>query len=322
MQKKSEELFMTGIIDAQTIQVLEICFIILLFIILLINFNKIAKPFRMRNICKNYNISIPFRNFKKYEIYKYRNKESNIYFQLAFPSWKYANKNGTRDARRANNVVLWKNSYLYISNYCITCKSPVGIIQLVNKLRQSENEVDLCKEEQRKYQFILKEKEKEKSRSKNIDLYTQYRKTPYEFEEYVAKLYQYMGYKAHTTSRSNDGGYDIVTEKNGVTSIIECKCYAPENKIGRPLIQKLVGANQIAHASHMVFCTTSEFTKEAIQYAYEANVEIIDGHKLFSLTMAYIPKAEYTAQIYDKDWQLNVKDLKQYYPQDLAEKYF
>ena len=45
-----------------------------------------------------------------------------------------------------------------------------------------------------------------------------------------------------------------------------------DNKIGRPLIQKLDGANRTVHADKMIFITTSDFSVAAIEFAQEANV--------------------------------------------------
>jgi hypothetical protein len=46
---------------------------------------------------------------------------------------------------------------------------------------------------------------------------------PWEFEEYIAYLFTQLGYKAKAVGKSHDGGIDVVIEKDGVESYIQCK---------------------------------------------------------------------------------------------------
>jgi len=55
-------------------------------------------------------------------------------------------------------------------------------------------------------------------------------------------MYQKLGYKTKLTSRSNDKGFDIVTSKDNVKYLVECKRYSETNLIGRELIQKFFAA--------------------------------------------------------------------------------
>ena len=71
------------------------------------------------------------------------------------------------------------------------------------------------------------------------ELHKRFQEDPFAFEEYCAALFRAMGKRAHTTPRTNDGGYDvIVSDDNGLNGIVECKCYAPDSKVGRPLLTK------------------------------------------------------------------------------------
>lgn len=102
---------------------------------------------------------------------------------------------------------------------------------------------------------------------------------PYEFEKAIAQLFRDYGYTVHQTRKSADGGKDLVMYKGGETYFVECKKYAKSNKIGRPLIQKLVGACHPASAKP-IFVTTSSFTSEAISEAQRSKVQLIDGRGL------------------------------------------
>ena len=62
-----------------------------------------------------------------------------------------------------------------------------------------------------------------------------------------------------------------------------------ENVIGRPEIQKFVGALHGKHAKKGIFITTSDFTKDALDYVnyIENKIVLINGHQLASYMIEY-----------------------------------
>ena len=144
-----------------------------------------------------------------------------------------------------------------------------------------------------------------------------YKDDPYNFETFCAHLYYLMGIDAECTSCSNDGGYDIVLNfKNGEKGIVECKCYN-NKKIGRPYIQKLVGANQIVGAEHLIYITTSDYSEAAIKYAKETDVELINGIQLLDMINKYIKPHNIIVTVNREEWSLCDEDLKEYIPRDI-----
>lgn len=114
------------------------------------------------------------------------------------------------------------------------------------------------------------------------EILTEY--TPYQFEEYIAGLFRALGCSAKTTSKSNDGGFDVVYRNSqNQKGIIEVKQYAVQHKVGRPLIQKLHSAKIDARADIAIFLTTSSFTAEAQKYAKRHQIRLIDGSALSRL---------------------------------------
>lgn len=83
---------------------------------------------------------------------------------------------------------------------------------------------------------------------------------PFEFERYVCDLFKLMGYQASVTSRSNDGGKDIIIYKKDYLAIAECKRYG-QKKVTRPDIQKFHSAIIDCGAEKGFYITTSDFTK-------------------------------------------------------------
>ena len=113
---------------------------------------------------------------------------------------------------------------------------------------------------------------------------------------------------AETTPRTNDGGYDFILKKpydsEEIIAIGECKLYSEDNIVGRPLLQKLVGANVSIQAKHLLFVTTSSYSKEAVLYADLAGIKLIDGNGLIELEKEVKPN-----QSNSKQEEHTIKDL-------------
>jgi len=70
-----------------------------------------------------------------------------------------------------------------------------------------------------------------------------YELPPRRFEELIAHVFERFGYDVELTAQSRDGGYDISAVRRAETDLrllIECKRYTPPNKVGRPILQRLV----------------------------------------------------------------------------------
>lgn len=116
------------------------------------------------------------------------------------------------------------------------------------------------------------------------------------FEKLVVDLLLAMGYGCDDKSgqvigKSHDGGIDgiISEDKLGLNLIyIQAKRYNEENSVGRPEIQRFIGAMQKAEKG--VFITTSKFTKEALDFAYaesRKHIRLIDGDSLVELMIKH-----------------------------------
>ncbi|MBF0169841.1 MAG: restriction endonuclease [Nitrospinae bacterium] len=117
--------------------------------------------------------------------------------------------------------------------------------------------------------------------------------SPAFFERLVVNLLQAMGYGAagektgFATGKSGDEGIDgvISEDKLGLDQIyIQAKRWEG-TVVGRPEIQKFVGALQGQRAKKGVFITTSTFSSEARDYAakIDTRVILIDGQRLANL---------------------------------------
>ena len=120
--------------------------------------------------------------------------------------------------------------------------------------------------------------------------------TPSFFERVVVDLLVSMGYggsrkeAGQVVGRSGDEGIDgiIKEDRLGLDAIyIQAKRW--ESVVGRPEIQKFVGALQGQRAQKGIFMTTSRFTDEAKGYAAQVQntVVLIDGAQLASLMIEH-----------------------------------
>lgn len=118
------------------------------------------------------------------------------------------------------------------------------------------------------------------------------------FEDLVVDLMVKMGYggsrnkAGKSIKRINDEGIDgiINEDKLGLDVIyLQAKKWDTETSIGRPEIQKFVGALQGQRAKKGVFITTSSFSKGAIEYAktIDTKVILIDGDTLTNLMIEF-----------------------------------
>ncbi len=120
--------------------------------------------------------------------------------------------------------------------------------------------------------------------------------SPEFFERLVIELLVKMGYggsrqdAGERLGQSGDGGIDgIIKEDRLGLDVIYLQAKRWQDSVGRPEIQKFVGALQGQRAKKGVFLTTSSFTQGAIEYAslIDTKVVLIDGKRLANLMIDY-----------------------------------
>jgi len=125
-----------------------------------------------------------------------------------------------------------------------------------------------------------------------------YKNSPAFFEQMVVDLLLKMGYGGYdeagqVTGQTGDGGIDGIIQEDtlGLDSIyLQAKLWGKGVNVGRPEIQKFVGALMGRGASKGVFITSSGFSPSAVEYAKsitQAKIVLIDGLKLAKLMIQY-----------------------------------
>jgi restriction system protein len=120
--------------------------------------------------------------------------------------------------------------------------------------------------------------------------------SPTFFEQLVVELLVKMGYggsrrdAGERIGQTGDGGIDGIIKEDRLgldTIFIQAKRW--QGSVGRPEIQKFVGALQGQRAKKGVFITTSTYTAEAVDYAsrIDTKVVLIEGRQLAGLMIDF-----------------------------------
>lgn len=139
--------------------------------------------------------------------------------------------------------------------------------------------------------------------------------SPVFFEQLVVELLVKMGYggsrrdAGERIGQTGDGGIDGIIKEDRLgldTIFIQAKRW--QGSVGRPEIQKFVGALQGQRAKKGVFITTSSYTSDASNYAshIDTKVVLIDGKRLADLMIDFdvgvAPAASYVVKRIDSDY--------------------
>jgi restriction system protein len=125
------------------------------------------------------------------------------------------------------------------------------------------------------------------------DLLTQLKSSPPDFfERVVVELLVRMGYggtrkdAGRAIGKSGDEAIDgIINEDRLGLDVIHIQAKRWENTVSRPEIQKFAGALQGQRSKKGIFITTSDFSRDAIEYAtrIDSKIVLIDGDQLAEL---------------------------------------
>ena len=108
-----------------------------------------------------------------------------------------------------------------------------------------------------------------------------------EFEEFLQRLFEKMGFQCELTKYTGDKGADLVISKMGKRTVVQAKRYS--EKVGNSAIQEAVTAIKPYRATNAMVVTTNYFTESARELANSNNVELVDRAKLEKWLKRYHP---------------------------------
>jgi HJR/Mrr/RecB family endonuclease len=105
----------------------------------------------------------------------------------------------------------------------------------------------------------------------------------FQFEKVVGLAFQKLGYHVTRSGGANpDGGIDLIIEKDGQETAVQCKQWKTWN-VGVRSVREFLGALTDAGLTHGVFVTLNGYTGEARQLADKHGIDILDEADLASL---------------------------------------
>lgn len=110
-----------------------------------------------------------------------------------------------------------------------------------------------------------------------------------DFEEFVADLWEEMGWETNTTPPGPDEGLDVEAYRDlpyEQTVLIQAKRYGSNTSVGGPDIQQYSALpEQYKRGDQVVVVTTGDFTKQAKDLSERLGVRLVNGADLADLLM-------------------------------------
>ncbi|MES3516836.1 MAG: restriction endonuclease [Natronomonas sp.] len=112
---------------------------------------------------------------------------------------------------------------------------------------------------------------------------------PYDFEWFVADLWELLGWETTVSEATADEGVDVVATKSvpyEQKTLIQAKRYGRSTTVSSPDVQQYASLeHQYPGVDKVVIVTTNEFTAPAREMAERLNVKLIDGDDLVELVI-------------------------------------
>ena len=106
--------------------------------------------------------------------------------------------------------------------------------------------------------------------------------TPEGFEEFVAEMFEALGYEVDRVGGTGDEGADLKVRREGLVGVVQCK-YHSRGVVGSPELQKFLGTVHHTRSHKGFFVTTRTFSLAAERFVAEHPIELIDGPRLVEL---------------------------------------
>lgn len=95
----------------------------------------------------------------------------------------------------------------------------------------------------------------------------------FEYEHYVAKLFQESGWQAKVTQGSGDQGADVLANKDGISMAVQCKKYS--KPVGNKAVQEVASAKGFYKTNLAIVVTNNDYTPSAKALAKELNIALL-----------------------------------------------
>ena len=106
------------------------------------------------------------------------------------------------------------------------------------------------------------------------------------FEDYLADVFELLGYTIEKTKASGDQGIDLIATGKSRRIAIQCKGY--KDSVGNRAVQEAYAGKQFYDCGSCMVITNSVFTRQAIELASKLNCRLIDENDINRLILGKI----------------------------------
>lgn len=99
-------------------------------------------------------------------------------------------------------------------------------------------------------------------------------KNGHDFERWVAEKLKEHGWRAEVTPASGDQGIDVIMTRSGTENRFGLQCKLSSRAVGNKAVQEAVSGRIFHQLDHVGVISNSNYTKSALDLAWEANVEL------------------------------------------------
>lgn len=104
-----------------------------------------------------------------------------------------------------------------------------------------------------------------------------------QFEILMRRIFESQGYNAERTGGDGaDGGVDIVLRRKGFAVLVQCKQWKTR-QVAVGVVRELLGVIALEGADGGIVVTCGVFTKDAREFAWRANITLLDGMAVLKL---------------------------------------
>ena len=107
-----------------------------------------------------------------------------------------------------------------------------------------------------------------------------------EFEGFVERLFDEMGYDAWQTKKSGDQGADVIAEKVGEKVAVQAK--NKSSKVSNSAIQEVKAALDHYNCNKGIVVSTSEYTQSARDLAGSNNIELWSKQEILNKKQKFV----------------------------------
>lgn len=122
--------------------------------------------------------------------------------------------------------------------------------------------------------------------------------SPYDFEDFLGKLFRDNGYTISPTKYAGDYGADLILKKDGMVTVVQVKRYHQDHKVGVQDVNQVIGAAKYYKADQIMIVTTSMLTQPAVELCRKANV--------FAWEWEVLKGAIYKTYDLDDEWLFDI----------------